>query len=78
MSKYLAVMPALGEVFAPAAPAGGAGTSSEIFHSLGGWTMVGVDGAASFRGAGGASVPTSAGRRRLWKGRGGMVDDGEK
>ena len=46
LSKYLAVMPALGEVFAPAAPAGGAGTSSEIFHSLGGWTMVGVDGAA--------------------------------
>ena len=35
----------------------------------------------SFRGAGGASVPTSAGRRRLWKGRGGdggMVSDGEK
>ena len=46
LSKYFALMPALGEAFAPAVPAGGAGTSSGIFHSLGGWTMVGVDGAA--------------------------------
>ena len=62
LSKYFAIMPALGEAFARAAPAGGAGTSSGIFHSLGGWTMVGVDGAAVVS-RGGRRVGPHVGRK---------------
>ncbi len=62
LSKYFAIMPALGEAFAPAAPAGGTGTSSGILHSLGGWTMVGVDGAAVVS-RGGRRVGPHVGRK---------------
>ena len=63
-------MPELGQAFAQAAPAGGAGTSSGVRHSVAGRRTMG-GGAPVFILRGGRAVEHWVGREeaRLWKGR---------